>query len=107
MAIGLLLIVGAWSGSVAERHFKATDPGPVVVDEVLGMLVTLLAVPVGWGAVLIGFFVFRLFDVIKPYPANRLERLPGGLGMMADDLMAAVYANLVLRAVLSAGDLLA
>jgi phosphatidylglycerophosphatase A len=107
IAIGLLLAVGAWSGSVAERHLKATDPGPVVIDEVLGMLVTLFLVPVSWGAVLIGFFVFRLFDVIKPYPANRLERLPGGLGMMADDLMAAVYANLVLRAVLAAGDLFA
>jgi phosphatidylglycerophosphatase A len=100
-AILVTFAAGAWAGSVAERHFGGTDPGPVVIDEVMGMLVTLFMHPVGWGGVLAGFLLFRAFDVLKPYPADRLEQLPGGLGVMADDLMAAVYANLVLWGFLS------
>lgn len=103
-AILVMFAVGAWSGTVAERHFAGTDPGPVVIDEVMGMLLTLFMHPVGWGGALAGFFLFRAFDVLKPYPANRLEQLPGGLGVMADDGMAAVYANLALWAGLAALD---
>ena len=102
-AILVLFVVGSWSGSVAERHFGRTDPGQVVVDEVLGMLITLLFNPVGWAGAFLGFLIFRVADVIKPYPANRLERLRGGVGVMADDAMAAVYANLVLRTALALG----
>jgi phosphatidylglycerophosphatase A len=97
-AIVAMFVAGSWSGSVAERHFGRTDPGQVVIDEVMGMLITLFLNPVGWVGALAGFLIFRIFDVIKPYPANRLERLHGGIGVMADDAMAAVYANLVLRA---------
>jgi phosphatidylglycerophosphatase A len=68
-----------------------------VLDEVMGMWITLLLNPVGWQGAIIAFLLFRLVDVIKPYPANRLERLHGGVGVMADDGMAAVYANLALR----------
>jgi phosphatidylglycerophosphatase A len=92
--------LGAWSGSIAERHFNGTDPGPVVLDEVLGMLITLFMNPVGWGGAIVGFLLFRVADIIKPYPANRLEALHGGVGIMADDAMAAVYSNLALRALL-------
>jgi phosphatidylglycerophosphatase A len=99
-AIVVVFAVGTWSGNVAEQHFGASDPPPVVIDEVMGMWITLLLNPVGWQGAVIGFLMFRLFDVIKPYPANRLERLPGGLGVMADDGMAAVYANIALRAVI-------
>ncbi len=88
---------GVWAGTTAERFFGGIDPGPVVIDEVLGMLVTLAFIPVGWSAALAGFFLFRLFDVFKPWPARSLERLHGGLGVMADDAMAAIYANLALR----------
>jgi len=97
-AIVVLFVVGSWSAGIAEEHFGRTDPGQVVVDEVMGMLITLLLNPVGWKGVVLAFFLFRLFDVIKPYPANRLETLHGGVGVMADDAMAAIYANLVLRA---------
>jgi phosphatidylglycerophosphatase A len=97
IAIAIVFVIGSWSGSVAERHFRSTDPSPVVLDEVMGMWVTLLMNPVGWQGVAIAFLLFRAFDVIKPYPANLLERLPGGIGVMADDGMAAVYANLALR----------
>ena len=73
----LVFIAGVWSGGIAERHYGGTDPGAVVIDEVLGMLITLLLNPVGWTGALGGFLLFRIFDVIKPYPANRLERLQG------------------------------
>jgi phosphatidylglycerophosphatase A len=99
--IGGLFVLGSWSASVAERHFACTDPGPVVIDEVMGMLVTLFLNPVGWIGATIGFLLFRASDIVKPYPANRLERLHGGVGIMADDLMAAIYANLALRVMLA------
>ncbi|HJZ71719.1 MAG TPA: phosphatidylglycerophosphatase A [Vicinamibacterales bacterium] len=99
-AIAALFVLGSWSGNVAERYYGRTDPGQVVIDEVMGMLITLFMNPVGWRGAIGGFFLFRLFDVIKPYPANRLERLHGGVGVMADDGMAAIYANLVLRGAL-------
>ncbi len=99
-AIVLLFAVGVWSGTVAEHHFGGIDPGPVVLDEVVGMLITLLFIPVGVSGAIIGFVLFRIFDVIKPFPAGRLEKLHGGLGVMADDAMAAIYANLALRLVL-------
>jgi phosphatidylglycerophosphatase A len=97
IAIGALLVVGSWSAGAAERHFGRSDPGQVVIDEVAGMLVTLFLNPVGWLGAIGAFVLFRIADIIKPFPANRLERLPGGIGVMADDLMAAVYANLALR----------
>jgi phosphatidylglycerophosphatase A len=97
-AIGVLFAAGVWAGTTAERYFGAIDPGPIVIDEVVGMLITLAFIPVGWTAALAGFVLFRVFDVIKPFPAARFERLHGGFGVMADDAMAAVYANLALRA---------
>jgi len=92
-----LFALGVWAGTIAERYFGGVDPGPIVLDEVVGMLITLAFIPVGWSAALAGFFLFRVFDVIKPFPAGRFEALHGGLGVMADDAMAAVYANLSLR----------
>jgi phosphatidylglycerophosphatase A len=89
--------IGVWSAGVAEECCNRVDPGHVVIDEVMGMLVTLLLNPVGWAGALGGFLLFRIADVIKPYPARRFERLHGGLGIMADDAMAGVYANLALR----------
>lgn len=100
-AILLILTAGAWSGTIAERHFGTTDPGPIVIDEVLGMLVTLFMNPVGWSGAAAAFVLFRLLDIIKPYPANRFEGLRGGAGVMADDFMSAVYANLALRVILA------
>jgi phosphatidylglycerophosphatase A len=102
LSIVVVFALGAWSGSVAERHFGKSDPGQVVLDEVLGMLITMFMNPVGWVGALIGFLLFRLADIVKPYPANRLEALHGGIGIMADDAMAGVYANLALRVVLVA-----
>src|SRR4030095_2637999 len=96
----VLFAVGVGAGTTSERYFGGIDPGPIVIDEVVGMLITLAFVPVGIGGALIGFLLFRIFDVIKPFPRGRFEALHGGLGVMADDAMAAVYANIVLRLVL-------
>jgi phosphatidylglycerophosphatase A len=101
IAIVAIFVIGSWSGSVAERHFGRIDPGQVVVDEVAGMLVTLFLVPVGWLGAFGAFLLFRIADIVKPFPANRLERLPGGLGIMADDVMAGIYANVALRLTLA------
>jgi phosphatidylglycerophosphatase A len=98
-----IFAVGSWAGGIAERHFGGTDPGPVVIDEVMGMLISLFMIPVGWPGALGAFLLFRLFDVIKPYPANRFEALHGGFGVMADDGMAAIYVNLTMRGLLASG----
>jgi phosphatidylglycerophosphatase A len=100
MLMAALFAAGVWAGTIAEQYFGGIDPGPIVIDEVVGMLITLAFIPVGWSGALAGFVLFRIFDVIKPYPAARFERLHGGLGVMADDAMAAVYANLSLRALI-------
>lgn len=100
--IVVLFLIGVWSGTQAEHHFGGVDPAPVVMDEVVGMLITLAFLPVNWTGALVGFLLFRLLDVYKPWPAARFERLPGGLGVMADDGMAAVYGNLVMRVLILA-----
>jgi phosphatidylglycerophosphatase A len=95
--------VGTWAASEAERHLGTTDPGPVVIDEVVGMLVSLAAVDAGLAGAATAFVLFRLFDIVKPFPASRLERLHGGLGIIADDAMAGIYANLGTRLLIAAG----
>ena len=96
-AIVTLFAVGVWASGVAERHWQRTDPGPVVIDEVVGTLITLLWLPLTGLGVFVGFLVFRVLDVVKPWPAARFESLHGGLGVMADDAMAGVYGHLLLR----------
>jgi phosphatidylglycerophosphatase A len=93
----LLFGLGVWGASIAERELGRTDPGPVVIDEVAGMLITLALLPVTPAGAVVGFFVFRILDIVKPWPAAGFEKLPGGLGIMADDGMAAIYGNLVMR----------
>jgi phosphatidylglycerophosphatase A len=100
-AIIVLFAIGIWSGTVAEQHFGGVDPGPVVLDEVVGMLITLAFLPVSVTGAIVGFLVFRVLDVVKPWPSARFERLPGGLGVMADDGMAALYGNLAMRGLIA------
>ena len=100
-AIVGLFAVGVWSGTEAEQHFGGVDPGPIVLDEVVGMLITLALLPVNAMGAFVGFLVFRALDVFKPWPSGRLERLHGGLGVMADDGMAALYGNVVMRILLA------
>lgn len=84
--------VGVWSAGQAEKFYGMTDPGPVVIDEVAGqMAVFLFNPPASWLALGVGFIFFRIFDVLKPFPARRAERLPRGWGIMTDDLVAGAY----------------
>jgi phosphatidylglycerophosphatase A len=102
--IGLLAavtVLGVWASTEAARHFGREDPGYVVIDEVAGQLATYLLLDLSWVGVTIGFLLFRIFDIIKPWPAGKLESLHGGWGIMADDLMAGVYGWLVLAAIVS------
>jgi phosphatidylglycerophosphatase A len=97
--IGLLVatsFIGLWAADAAARHFQREDPSHVVIDEVAGQLMTLLLLDVGVTGAAIGFVVFRILDIIKPWPARQLESLHGGLGIMADDLMAGVYGWIIM-----------
>jgi len=96
-AILVLFAIGIWSGTIAEHYFGGVDPAPVVMDEVVGMLITLAFLPVSTAGAIVGFLVFRVLDVFKPWPSARFERLPGGLGVMADDGMAAIYGNVMMH----------
>jgi phosphatidylglycerophosphatase A len=88
---------GVAAASHLARRLGIEDPGVVVIDEVVGMWITLLALPFTPFTAVVGFFAFRAMDVWKPYPARQLEHLHGGWGIMADDVMAGVYANLLVR----------
>ncbi len=95
--IVVVCLVGTWAATQAATHFGREDPGQVVIDEVAGQLVTLALTGAGVTATIAGFLIFRVLDIIKPYPANRFEQLHGGLGIMADDVMAGVYGCLLLH----------
>lgn len=96
-AIVAVFAIGVWAAHGTEIAAGRKDPGIVVIDEVLGMLITLALVPASIAGVAVGFLLFRLFDVVKPYPAAQLEHLHGGLGIMADDAVAGIYSHLALR----------
>ena len=86
---------GTWAGSRVEKLHGAKDPGKVVVDEVAGQFMALIAVPIqfeGWWTIILAFLLFRFFDIVKPHPARNFENLHGGLGIMADDVVAGIYA---------------
>ncbi len=90
----------------ATRVARATgkkDPQHVVIDEVAGQLLTLAGAPLGWKSLLAGLILFRAFDIVKPPPVRRLERLPEGTGIVVDDLAAGAYALLVLQVLLRTG----
>jgi phosphatidylglycerophosphatase A len=97
IAIALLLVPAIWAASRTERIIGREDPGLVVVDEVLGQWVTLLGAPArSWKVFVAGFVLFRLFDIWKPWPVRKCERIPEGAGIVADDLAAGVYGALIL-----------
>ena len=104
-SIALGFLGGIWCSSAAERQFGGTDPSAVVFDEVIGMLITMALLPLTPLGALVAFLLFRVLDVIKPWPASRFEQLHGGLGIMADDGMAGVYGHLVLRGLIAVSPL--
>jgi phosphatidylglycerophosphatase A len=93
-----LIAVGVWVAGEAEQLFGLRDASPIVIDEIAGMLLTYFTLPMSWLPVVAGFLFFRLFDVVKPLP--QLERLPGGWGVMLDDLCAGVLAHGCVRLVI-------
>lgn len=95
--VAAITIVGVPASTVTARHFGRKDPGQVVVDEVAGQLVTLVLTGVTMPGVVIGFLVFRLLDITKPWPARQFEAFRGGTGIMADDVMAGLYGNAILQ----------
>ena len=98
-AVCLITAAGVLAAAEVARNRADKDPSVVVADEVAGQLLAFLLVPLGPLNLVLGTLLFRLFDIWKPFPIRRLERLPGGVGIMADDLLAGIYANLVLQLV--------
>ena len=92
LAIAVAIAIGIPAATIVERESGRTDPGFVVIDEVAGQWITLLFSPVDWPHALIALVLFRLFDITKPFPVRRLERLPGGWGIVFDDVAAGLYA---------------
>jgi phosphatidylglycerophosphatase A len=95
-------LIGVWAAGRCEKDSGIVDPSFVVMDEVAGQLITLFLIPFSWTAAIAGFVLFRIMDIVKPFPANRAEHLPGGWGIMLDDVLAGIYGNLVLRLLLFA-----
>jgi phosphatidylglycerophosphatase A len=92
----VFFFLGARASTVVERQ-QGPDPSLVVIDEMVGFWIALLALPKTWPVLLIAFFLFRIFDIWKPFPVRRAERLPEGWGIMADDAIAGIYTNLLLH----------
>ena len=95
--IVVVFVGGIWAANATEQVLGRKDPGAIVIDEVLGMLMTLALLPVSTLGIVVGFVLFRLFDVVKPFPAARMEHLKGGPGVMLDDAVAGIYAHIALR----------
>jgi phosphatidylglycerophosphatase A len=95
----VVVLIGFPAGTLVERESGRTDPGFVVIDEVAGQWVTLALAPVDVGHALLGFVLFRVFDIVKPWPVRHLERIPGGAGIMLDDVGAGLYGLLVMLVV--------
>jgi len=103
IAAAILTLIGIPAATLVARSCGVKDPQFVVIDEVAGQLVTLIAVPLAWKTFLAGFILFRVFDIWKPFPIRRLERLPEGTGIVVDDLGAGLYALAVMHLLLHFG----
>lgn len=101
--IAVTVAVGIPAATLEARGCGRKDPPHVVIDEVAGQLVTLIACPIVWHALLAGFILFRAFDIVKPPPVRSLEKLPEGTGIVVDDLGAGVYGLIVLQLLLHFG----
>jgi phosphatidylglycerophosphatase A len=107
LALGAILVavtaLGIWAADASERTLGGKDPGAIVIDEVAGMILAVLVVPATPLVLVVAFVLFRLFDVLKPFPANVAERLRGGVGVMMDDLVAGLYALVLVALARSVG----
>jgi phosphatidylglycerophosphatase A len=95
--LALFILLAVWTADLSAKVLQKADPSEVVIDEMAGFLIALFLVPVSVTNLCFGFFLFRVFDILKPYPIRRSERIGGGIGIVLDDLLAGVYANLCVR----------
>lgn len=95
----ITFFIGVWAATQVEKMEKKKDSGIIVIDEIVGMWLSLVFLPISMHFIwwIGAFFLFRLFDIIKPFPAGRSQSLKGGWGVMIDDVFAGIYANLVLQ----------
>jgi len=98
--IAISFFVGVAAAGVHARTLGSEDPRPVTIDEACGQWIACFLVPPSWGLIAAAFFLFRAFDIVKPFPIRRLELLPGGWGIMADDVLAGIFAGLLVHAYL-------
>ncbi|MFC2076094.1 phosphatidylglycerophosphatase A [candidate division KSB1 bacterium] len=98
----LVFTAGCWAAGVLEK-ILGRDHGSIVIDEFVGQWLALIALPKSIPLAIAAFFLFRLFDIWKPFPVRKMESIPGGLGVMADDLIAGVYSNILLRVLVWTG----
>jgi len=99
--IFFFILFSIWVADKTEKITKQKDPGCIVIDEYAGMLVTLLGLQFTWTSAVAGFFIFRFFDILKPFPIRNIEKkLPGGAGVVLDDVLAGVFSNITLRTIL-------
>ena len=103
LLIAIVVAIGIPAATLEARGCGKKDPSHVVIDEVAGQLLTLVACPIVWQALLVGFILFRAFDIVKPPPVRSLERLPEGTGIVVDDLGAGIYGLIVLQLLLHFG----
>lgn len=96
----ICITIGFLLAGKAERILNRKDAPFIVIDEVSGMLLSLLFIPFDYKLVIMGFVLFRILDTLKPYPAGLLQRLKGSAGIMSDDIIAGLYTNIILQAVL-------
>ena len=101
----VVALIGVWSADLSEKFLRRKDPGCIVVDEVSGQFLAYLVAlaPLNWKYLLLGFILFRVMDIWKPFPARQAESLPGGWGIMTDDWVAGIYAGIGLWAARAAG----
>lgn len=103
-AIVIAFIVGTVATAIYEKHYQRHDPKEVVVDELVGQWLALALVPITLNTLVVGFILFRFFDILKPFPIGWIDRnLPGAWGTMLDDVLAGVFAGLILQALVSSG----
>jgi len=100
VATVVIFCCGVWSAGIAEVFFQRKDAPPIVIDEIVGFLITMFYVPKHLKYVILGFFLFRFFDIIKPYPAGFInEQIRGGWGVVLDDVFAGIYANMSIQVI--------
>lgn len=92
----IFILVSIYLSSLAAKIFNRDDPGEVVIDEVAGFLTTMAFIPFTLENLIIGFLLFRFFDILKPFPSRQLEKLKGGYGIVLDDVASGIWANLLL-----------